>query len=313
MGLIESVVFSMATMAIACFLGVFTANVLLEFGLAKLISRPLVPLMRFANLPEAFSMPAIVSIIDIRSGLSVVKHLLDRSKVDDSMVIAYKLTTRPFSATHMLIRYNLPVSIAALGPFVGSIYVALSFASTVICMLMGIVYGKLKIKTRSEEVKLDLARCTKNKGDVVKSSLKSALDVTKKVVCRYAIITTVITSLLFFGFFDFVSNNVDAYIKQVGLSSDFATLISINIFSPTSAMLTAGEFLRNELLSVKECLTALFVGRLLFLTIMDYPRHAFPFYASILPAKLASKLVVVGLTVDALSTPLLIALINLML
>jgi len=51
------------------------------------------------------------------------------------------------------------------------------------------------------------------------------------------------------------------------------------------------------------------IGRFLFISIMDYPRHSFPFYASIFPVKLASKLVLVGIAVNALSTPILITIV----
>ncbi|MCX8172225.1 MAG: hypothetical protein N3D09_01240, partial [Archaeoglobaceae archaeon] len=118
--------------------------------------------------------------------------------------------------------------------------------------------------------------------------------------------------LLFAGFFDLISKTVDAYTKQFGFSSNFAVLISIHLFSPISSMLTAGEFLRNGLISVKECLIALLIGRFLFIALMDYPRHSLPFYASIFPVKLASKLVLAGIVANAIATPILIAIVFLM-
>ncbi|MDI9610729.1 MAG: hypothetical protein QFX36_05315, partial [Archaeoglobales archaeon] len=94
--------------------------------------------------------------------------------------------------------------------------------------------------------------------------------------------------------------------------SNFAALISIHIFSPMSAVLTAGEFLRNGLIDVKESLIALLIGRFLFIAIMDYPRHSLPFYASIFPVKLASKLVLAGILVNAFATPILVLFVFLM-
>jgi len=302
-----SLLYSIVTMAIACFTGVFLANLALELGFARLISKPLAPLMRSANLPEIFSIPAIVSTVDVRGGLSIVGSLRNKNGIDDSAVIAYKLVTRPFSTVFFLFRYYLPVSIAALGFFVGSIYVALSFASAFICMLIGIAYGRLRVKRR--EINLEVERNLKNKNDAIKASLKSAFEMTKKVVFRYAIITLVISALLLFGFFDLVSKHIDVYTEQLGFSSNFAALISIHIFSPMSATLTAGEFLRNGLIGVKECLIALLIGRFLFIAIMDYPRHSLPFYASIFPVKLASKLVLAGILVNAVATPILVFLV----
>ncbi|MDH5807232.1 MAG: hypothetical protein QXW62_03270 [Candidatus Methanomethylicaceae archaeon] len=302
-----NLVFSVITMAITCFTGVFLANLALEFGFAKSISKPLAPLMRLANLPTIFAIPAIISIVDVRGGLSIVGSLREKNIIDNSAVIAYKLVTMPFSLVFLFIRYYLPIFITVLGLFVGSIYITLSFISTFICMLIGIAYGRLRIKKK--EIYLDFTKNSRNKNDVIKSSLKFALRMTKKVVFRYAIITVVISFLLPLGFFDIVSENIDVYTKQLGFSSNFAALISIHIFSPMSAILTAGEFLKNNLIGVKECLIALLIGRFLFISIMDYPRHSFPFYASIFPVKLASKLVLVGIAVNALSTPILITIV----
>lgn len=304
---LHSILYSIISMGLACFLGVFLSNLLVDFGLAKIISKPLAPLMRLANLPTIFSVPAIVSIVDIRGGMSIVGSLKDRNGLEDSAVVAYKLVTRPFSTVFFLFRYYLPISIAALGLFVGSIYIALSFATAFISMVIGIVYGRLKVRNFHAEI--NLPEKSKNRNDALKSSLNSALEMTKKVLVRYTIITVIISTLVFLGFFDLLSKEVDIYTRQFGFSSNFAALISIHIFSPMSSVLTAGELLRNGLISVKECLVALLIGRFLFTVIMDYPRHSLPFYASIFPMKLATKLVMAGIIVNAIATPLLIAIV----
>lgn len=76
----------------------------------------------------------------------------------------------------------------------------------------------------------------------------------------------------------------------------------MHLISPISAVLTAGELLRNGLIGVKECLIVLSIGKLLFLIVMDYPRHSFLLYASFFPARLASKLVLAGIAVNAIAT-----------
>jgi hypothetical protein len=304
---LHGILYSIATMGIACFIGVFMANLLVELGLARLISRPLAPLMKLANLPPVFSVAAIVSIVDIRGGLSIVGSLREKNGIEDSAVVAYKLVTRPFSTVFFLLRYYLPISLAALGLFVGSIYIALSFATAFISMALGILYGRIRVKKPLAELKLPEKR--KEKGDALRESLKSAAEMTKKVLIRYTIITAIISVLIFFGFFELLSKEFDIYTKQLGFSSNFAALISIHIFSPMSSVLTAGELLRNGLISVQECLVALLIGRFLFTAIMDYPRHSLPFYASIFPMKLASKLVIAGIAVNAIATPILIAIV----
>jgi len=299
---------SIAAMGLACFFGVFIANLLVSLGLAKLISKPLSPLMKLANLPSLFSIPAIVSIVDIRGGLSIVASIKNE-KIDDSAIVAYSLVTRPLSTVSFLLRYYLPVTVVALGLSVGFMYIALSFLAAFISMLIGLIYGRMKVKRSSVEPTFP-ENLGNDFSQNLKNSLNSAITMTKKVLIRYSIIVIAVSALFSLGFFDFLSKEVDVYAKKFGFSSSFATILSLHILSPTSSVLAAGEFLKKGLINAKECLIALLIGRFLFTALMDYPRHSFPFYASIFPLKLATKLVMAGIVVNAISTPILVLIVS---
>lgn len=291
-------------MVLSCFLGVFIANLFLELGFADLISKPITPLMKLANLPSTFSIPAMISTLDVRGGLSMIGSIREKNSIDDSAIIAYKLVSRPFSTVFFLFRYYLPVSLAALGFYVGSIYIVLSFALAFICMFFGIIYGKLKVKRR--EISFENPNKSKKKNNVIVSALNSAFEMTKKVFLRYIFVMLFVNLLAFFGIFDLISREIDIYTKFFGFSSNFAVIISIYIVSPLAAVLTAGEFLKNDLIGIKECLLSLLIGRFLFTALMDYPRHSLPFYASIFPIKLAFKLFLAGIVANAIAIAFLI-------
>uniref|UniRef100_A0A7J3TIJ4 Nucleoside recognition protein n=1 Tax=Geoglobus ahangari TaxID=113653 RepID=A0A7J3TIJ4_9EURY len=245
--------------------------------------------------------------MDIRGGLSIVESIRRRGEISDNTIVTYKLVTSPFSAISFLFRYYLPVSLVALGPFAGSIYIALNFIAAVISMVIGLIYGRIRIKYKTQGFKIPEI---KDKGkNVIRKSLKFAFEITRRIIVRYTIITAVISALIFLGFFDFLSKEIDVYTRNFGFSSNFAALISIYTFSPISSVLVAGEMLKNGIISVKECLIALLIGRFLFITIMDYPRHSFPFYVSIFPVRLATKLVIAGIIVNAIATPILISVV----
>ncbi len=305
--LINDIIYSIIIMTMACFFGVFIANLIFEFGLSNLISKPIIPLMKIANLPSMLSIPALISIIDVRGGLSIISSIKD--KVDDSVIIAYKLVTRPFSIIPLLLRNYLPVSIIALGLFIGSFYVSFIFISALISMIFGIIYGKLKIKKIYSDLELMSNNEKRKKIDIIKNSLKIAINTTKKIISKYIIIILVVSFLIDMGFFNIISDKLDIFIRQFGFSSNSAILISIHTISPISSILTAGEFLKNELINIKECLIALLIGRLLFIMIMDYPRHSFPFYISFFPVKLAFKLVTIEIIINIIITPILIAIV----
>ncbi|MCQ5341300.1 MAG: hypothetical protein NO483_06330 [Candidatus Methanomethylicia archaeon] len=304
--LINDVIYSIIIMTIACFLGVFIANLIFEFSLIQLISKPIIPIMKIANLPTILSIPTLISIIDIRGGLSIISSI--KHKIDDSVVISYKLVTRPFSIIPLLIRNYLPISIISLGLFTGSFYIILIFISALISMIIGIIYGRLKIK-KSYDLELISNNKEKRKIDTIKNSLNLAIDTTKKIIPKYVIIISIISLLISMGFFNTISDKLDIFIRQFGFSSSSTLLISIHTISPTSSILTAGELLKNGLISIKECLLALLIGRLLFIIVMDYPRHSFPFYVSFFPVKLAFKLVTIEIIINIIITPILMIIV----
>ncbi len=93
---------------------------------------------------------------------------------------------------------------------------------------------------------------------------------------------------------------------------NISVILSVQSVSPTIGVLTAGEILRQRLISIKEILVALFLGRLIFLIIFDYPRHSFPFYASMYPIKLAAKITTASLLVHVIATPILLSFVALL-
>lgn len=93
-------------MAVMCFTGVFLANLILELGFARLISKPLAPLLRFANLPTILA--SMITVIDVRGALDIVSSLREENRIDDSTVTAYTLITRPLLTAFYLFRLYLP-------------------------------------------------------------------------------------------------------------------------------------------------------------------------------------------------------------
>ncbi|MCS7103711.1 MAG: hypothetical protein NZ992_07530, partial [Candidatus Korarchaeum sp.] len=76
------ILYSVATVAAVCFLGALLANLSLELGIIELLSKPLTPLMRVANLPRVLSIPALISVADVRYGLSVISSIKEKYKID---------------------------------------------------------------------------------------------------------------------------------------------------------------------------------------------------------------------------------------
>jgi len=301
-------------MAVSCFFGVLIATFLMEAEVADKIGRVLIPLIRASHLPEELSLPAIMSLLDNKTAHLVVSSLRKEEKIGDSVVITYNLVTRPFTTVSMLIRTSLPVALAALGLYVGLFYVSLVIAAAFMCMVAGTIYGRIKLKLVSSlQFKIPISTIDKpSRRGAFRAAFKKATAMVRFVMKRYLLVLAFMIFLTLIGFFDWLGSMIGAYTRMLGFSPEFALLLSVRSVAPTVGILMAGEMLRVGMISVREALLALIIGRLIFLIIFDYPRHAFPFYSSIYPLKLAAKLVLIGIVVNALATPILVIIILLL-
>lgn len=307
--LLESYVYATAIMATTCFFGVLIATFLLEVGLARKLGKPFIRLMNLANLPEGLSIPTFAELLDSRSALAIVSSLRKEFHLNDSLIIAYRLVTMPLSLLPFIIRYYLPVVPVALGLYAGLFYIALVMLGALIGSVIGIAYGKLRLKRLSLCLTIPHRINIPTKAEAVRRALMTATSTLIYVMKRYVIVLAVIATLLMIGFFDWLNVVIGRLTFSLGFSPQFALILSIHSVAPLTGIFTAGEILRAGLVSVRELLIALLLGRLIFSITSDYPRHAFPFYASLFPSKLAAKLTLVGIIVLAVATPISVALV----
>jgi hypothetical protein len=292
-------------MVTSTFIGVFIATFLIEIKLARKIGRPLTPLMTASKLPKELSIPAMIGILNSKAEHSIVSSLKKNNSLSDTTIVIYNLVTMPLSFAFFFLKFYLPVVIVSLGLYVGLLYTAISLFSSLIGMIIGVTYGRLKLEITSITI-TRRADFTVKKKIAAKNSLKTATRMTTYIMKRYLLILAFIATLTLTGFFDWLKSAVQSYISTMGFSPEFALILSVQSISPTMGILTAGEMLRQCLIGVKETLLALILGKLIFLIVFDYPRHSFPFYVSMYPTKLAAKLTMTTLLVNTIATPILV-------
>jgi len=296
-----SILQGMLTLVAATFLGVLAANILISLGCVEKAGFIFIPLMRAAGLPKQLSFPAVVGIIDGRAEHSIISSYMRESRIGEAEVIAYNLVTAPLAVIFYL--YSLPVYMVSLGLIVGGIYIALSFISSLVAFTIGVVYGRTKIRNRNVFAgsfgmrKRDLRDC-----------LRIAASTTLYIAKRYAVVIIVLLILDYVGVFSWMKLLLKT--ARIPLSPQSIAVVTTQIASPTAGVLMAGEFLKSGSITVKEGLTALILGRFLFLLSQDYPRASFPFYASMYPVSTATKLVLFSALATLISTPLCLLLIN---
>ncbi|RSN72415.1 hypothetical protein D6D85_13875 [Candidatus Methanodesulfokora washburnensis] len=296
----SSLLFLLAT----TFAGVFLADILFSLGFHRKIGRPLRPLLKSARLPEELSVPIITGMIDSRAEHAIVSSLVRSEALSHREAVCYSLISLPFGGSRLMIQYVLPVAIAGLGPVVGTIYVALSILGLFIGMIIGVIGGRIFLTEERRKITLE-DEIQGRKVDIRRSLLKAA-SMTKNVGVKYVIVVIILSILIYFGMFDYLKSLSTPLAKAFFVSPVALPITITYAVNSMAAVLMAGEFIRGGIVMWKDALIALFVGRVIFAIISEFPRHSFPFYVSIYQPKLALKLTLALIFYTLISTPLLV-------
>jgi len=302
---------SLLFLLIITFVGVFLADILFSIGFHKKIGKFLEPLLKLANLPKELSIPVITGVIDSRAEHAIVSSLVKTNVLSHREVVVYNLVSLPFSGSRATIQYVLPIAIAGLGPVIGSIYVALSILGLFIGMLLGIIGGRIIIwdSQRGIHLEKDYVLARGGRRIDIRRSILKALSMTISIGIKYVIVIIILTLLIYFGIFEYLKN-LSTPLGRALLLNPITTPVTVTYaVNPTSAILMAGELIRNGIATWKDILIALFIGKILFAIISEFPRHSFPFYISIYPPKLAVKLTLTLIIYTLISTPIIVLLI----
>jgi len=198
----------------------------------------------------------------------------------------------------------LSVAIAGLGPATGAIYVALSILGLFIGMAMGMIGGRVLLSRRQGGISLE-DEAPSGRVDI-RRSLSRAASMTKNVGLKYVIVVVILSVLVYFGIFDYLKN-LSAPLAKTFLVSPAALPITVTYaVNSMAAILMAGESIKSGIVPWKDALVALFIGRIVFAVVSEFPRHSFPFYVSIYQPKLALKLTLALIFYTLVSTPLLV-------
>lgn len=298
--------------------GLFIACLLNGSGLVRKAERLIRPLLGPAGLPPSL-LPAIVSAIvnASRAEHMIIYDYYKRGLMDDDGVVYYVISTGYLRGVGVVLLHVGPVVLAALGPALGSIYLALLYLKYVINSLIGIAYGKVK-RVRITGPNVDPSPgafgargCTKALAH--RCSLR-ALRVALSVLPKFAIIMAVVLALeqldVFSAFAGYIVKSLGTY-AGILLSPAAITVLTTAIVSPSAAYFVGSSLLAHGQLSSVLLITALMAGSTIGGLTIGLTRHSLPFYLSIYPPKLALRIGLTQAAVDAVSLTLIITAIAL--
>ncbi|RLF10135.1 MAG: hypothetical protein DRJ98_06815 [Thermoprotei archaeon] len=295
------------------FVGAVFANLCVELGVADRIARFINPLLRAAALPKGLSIPLIMVPLEPRVGHAMISSMLERGEIGEREVIASSFLVTPLVIAIFLVpRYYLPVAFPALGVTVATIYILCTLLCSLAKMGIAIVYGQLtahggKTPTAIEKLHSSSAEASKrsSRRDVFIVALKEAAVLTKKVAVRTLAVVLFLAVAGYVGLFLWLENGLSSAIGFIGLPAHTITIAATYAVSPLAGIALAGAVLSQTEVSCRGALAGLLLGSALFRLSSEYPRHSFPFYASVYPVKVAFKLVALSIAIDL---PVLLAL-----
>ncbi len=269
-------------------------NLLVDLGFSKKIGRIFSPFLRLAKLPEDLSVVPVITIFEAKVGHAMMASLLKKRVIDERHVIACVFLVTPLVMIYFTLRLYLPVAFPALGVEAAIIYIVFSFTAAFVKMIVGIFYGRMTPHTlQTGKLSIEASNPKKNttRKELLRKSLHESLKLTKSVALRTIAVVLALALLYFLGIFEWLNNAIQGLAYSLGLSSYSAAVVTAQAISPMAGLILAGTFLSHAQLTVKETIVSLMIGKIIFLLTADYPRHAFPFYASLYPTRLAFKIV----------------------
>jgi hypothetical protein len=282
----------LTTFVVTAFVAVIASEYLLSTRASAKLFGLFEPILRAARISSHFSAPMLLGAFDERSAHLSVSSMVKSGRARENEVVVFGLLLKPIAHPRLLVQFLLPVALPALGLGLGVLYSSLSLASTLVAPLLGIALSRMTIKAspRQSGDVIHGADLIDHRGSPLKAAVERALKCVKFMGARYLATLTAMFILMKIGLFDLlrqISANPPLPVKPELLAT-----IAASIPLEIGSLQLAGDMLREGLLTSKEVLTALFIGRALHVTISACPRVHFPLYASLYSARLALKLVV---------------------
>jgi len=219
-----------------------------------------------------------ISAVDARAAHAYLAQLLSSGSITMTHVYVYTLLTWPLRTLLLQLRVGaLPLALTSLGPLLGLAYTMLVMGPSTIAFIVGLVMAR-----RVEWP--DVAELRS-----VRRGFRGALRTAASVTIRYAAFEAVFAALSRFG--------IKLSLAWLPLSPVAIAVASLAATRPTMGIAAAAAPLAHGLITPLEALAALFVGRLIFMTVYEMPRTYAQFYASIYPAKVAARVMALVLAV----------------
>lgn len=273
----------------ATVIGIVLMELLIELGLVQRLGSLTAPFMHFGHLREEVGVSFLVSFGSPTAGNSMVADLNKKGLMGDTETLIASLVTS-FPATFIFVRDLTPVLVILLGT-TGLIYlgivVGVGFFRTAIMLFI----GRLLLPQRKTAI-IEHSIKKKKFGNALRDALRTSWAPLRSIIPTMVIAAVIVFQLIDIGFFDTIAVYLKGLPALRYLPPEGLPVIAAWFASNIGAYTIAGKLLSDGILSSKEIVITLLVGRVL--SSLVRLRFTIPYYTGIFSPKLGTQIMLLA-------------------
>lgn len=269
--------------------GIILMELLIELGWVQKLGFITAPFMRFGHLREEVGVSFFVSFGSPTAGNSMVAELNKKGLIDDKETLVASLVTS-FPATFIFVRDLTPVLIILLGT-TGIIYLGIIVGVGLLRTVISLALGRFLLPPKKTAIIQQNIK-TKKFRNALQSAILSSWVPLRKIIPTMIIAAIIVFQLIDIGFFDMLS----AYLKDLpvlkSLPVQALPIIAAWFASNVAAYTIAGKLLTDGIMTSKEIVITLLLGRVLSSIVRL--RFTIPYYTGIFSPKLGMQIMLIA-------------------
>lgn len=307
--IITSLLFSLKytlKISIIVLISIFVLNYILNTGIMFKLLNIIKPLNNLKINPlSVYSIS--ICFISPTVGYSTLAEGYKEGKITEKELIGTSLANSLPSVLSHTINFFVPIVIPILG-LTGLYYILIRLGVSLIKSIIGMIYLKMVSKNMSD--KLFKNKKITKKQNILKS-LKSVIKFSKRLIPTMFITMFIVLYLSKIGFFNTITIIISPITNILNLNPNVGILALTETINVQSAIVMAGGFLNEGILSTKEILIGLILGNVVSLS-SKYAKHSLPLHTSLFGPKLGLKIVMInGIITFLIDVVIIITLLHL--
>ena len=280
----------------------FIVNYIMNTDIMRKFSNFLSPILKRLKINPLSISSILTCFFSPTVGYSILAEGLKENKINEKEIIGTSLANSFSSVLSHTFTFFIPVVVPILG-WTGVLYVLIRLGVALTKTIIGFIY----LSIISEDCSFEMPEVNKlNKKENAKKSFKSTLRFAKRLIPIMFFMMTLVIYLSKIGFFDYVERFVEPITNLLNLNPNVGILALTEVMNVQAAIVMAGGFLNENILTSKEVLIGLIIGNVLTFS-TRYVKHSLPLQVSLFGAKLGTKIVMINAVITLLLDIFIIA------